>query len=145
MFNFTVRVPEGGVVPLAIAPTDTVKMLKAAVGVKVEMAGFSLYAKHSDRPETLLKRDVDGTTLAEAGLKDGDALRVKTPSKPWTAARLAQWRVDRGITRVATSLNTGFKAVGDKVMPSITRRMRSWVFFVANLLPCPRGRATKSI
>jgi len=118
MFNFTVLVPGGGVVPFnGVDPTDTVKSLKAAIGEKVDMATFNLYAKNltTDSRESLLKRDVDGTSLFEAGLRDGGVLRVAKPSKAWTNAKHAEWRVSRGLTRVATSLNAGFTEVGGKV------------------------------
>ena len=118
MFNFTVLVPGGGVVPFnGVDPTDTVKSLKAAIGEKVDMATFNLYAKDltADSKESLLKRDVDGTSLFEAGLRDGGVLRVAKPSKAWPNAKKAEWRVSRGLTRVATSLNAGFTEVGGKV------------------------------
>ena len=143
MFTFAIQVPGGDVMPLAIAPTDTVKMLKTAVGVKVGMATFQLYAKHSDRPETPLKRDVDGTTLAEAGLEDGDVLRVKKPSNPWPKARLAQWRVSRGITQVATSLETGFKEVGDKVDAVDGKADEILGILCGKPAPVPEGQSDK--
>ena len=100
-----------------VDPTDTVKSLKAAIGEKVDMATFNLYAKDltADSKESLLKRDVDGTSLFEAGLRNGGVLRVAKPSKAWPAAKKAGRRVERGLTRVATSLNAGFTEVGGKV------------------------------
>ena len=74
MFAFTVQVPGGGVEAFdMIGPSDTVEKFKAAVSAG--MKSFQLCAKDLAGPgQTLLKRDVDATSLRAASLADGDRL-----------------------------------------------------------------------
>ena len=113
MSTFTVLVPGGAVEPFVdIDPTSTVGEFKAVVGARVGMKSFRLYVKTTTEGTKHLTRSDDGTLLNEVGSVD---FQLKKQGQGWAPAKLAQWRLDRGVTQVAKSLSSGFKEVGGKV------------------------------
>ena len=113
MSTFSVLVPGGVVEPFVdIGPTSTVGEFKAVVGARVGMKSFRLYVKNPTEGTGLLTRSDDGTLLKEVGSVE---FQLKKQGQGWAPAKQAQRRMDRGLTQVATSLSSGFKAVGGKV------------------------------
>jgi hypothetical protein len=95
------------------------------------------------KSETFLKSDFDGKSLTEVGLKDGGVLRVAALSKTWSSAKQAQRRVERGITRVASSLDAGFKAIGGKVDAVDDKATAILGILCGEPAPIPVGQSNK--
>ena len=109
MSTFSVLVPGGVVEPFVdIDPTSTVGEFKAVVGARVGMKSFRLYVKNPTEGTGLLT----GTLLKEVGSVE---FQLKKQGQGWAPAKQAQRRIERGVTKVAKFLSSGFKEVGGKV------------------------------
>ena len=105
MVAFTVQLPGGGVETFAdLDGALTVKGFKATVKAKTGIASFNLYFRGRDG-DVLLKKEVDDEVLLGFLDVSEDAKFVlKKQGQGWSKEKQAQVKLDRGITKCATSL-----------------------------------------